>query len=396
MKIKISIKTVIWSIVFFCLLKPTGLVTTLGVSSAFSMVRLSVSLLSILLVIKYYKISNGCKAYIGYCLWLMITTLVVWNSGKDVNQCFVVMASNIGMIFFLNYAFTVNKYKIVRAMFWVYFFLLFINFALMIIKPNGLYNTEMMELYHRGNWLFGHVNTTITYVLPAIVVAVLYNLYFNTLFSKIISWLLIACGVGQIIYSKSSTAIIGLVILLIVWAVINFWKHNLFGTYGGIITASVINIAIVFFDIQVNFSSFLEKYLQRDATFTSRTIIWKKSIAQINNNFFFGYGYHVNTFWENVIHGSSSHNEYLYAVLQGGIVLLVLLYCVFIFAMRDIASAKNSKLRPLFIGMIISLLIVFIAETHMHRMAVLIFLITNIHLLDPGNEKSLKTIKNTV
>lgn len=284
---------------------------------------------------------------------------------------------NVAMVLFVSYICHKDTDKAIQAMSSVYAILLTMNLITMYLYPHGMYNMDQWEIYHRSYWLFGHQNTTVTYALPALCLALL-KMYDGDKKRKhdLPSYYLIIVSIISIIISRSITSIIGLVVFLfILWMMHrNLWEKVLNAKWA-IIGGSILCVLIVFFQVQFYFSSAIENLLQRSATFTSRTLIWDRTLAAIYENWMWGIGYKVNTVLQQTIHGSSAHNEYLYSVLQGGVVLLALFLGTFYCAARALDKIRDSSSSKMFIALIFSLFVQFLAETHMHRIAPIIALI---------------------
>ena len=85
---------------------------------------------------------------------------------------------------------------------------------------------------------------------------------------------------------------------------------------------------------------FIEDVLQKNMTFSGRTVIWMYSLYMISNSFISGYGW-VDKDWalEN-IHGVITHNIELQILLQGGIILGI----IFLFLLYTAIRKQKNKI----------------------------------------------------
>lgn len=91
---------------------------------------------------------------------------------------------------------------------------------------------------------------------------------------------------------------------------------------------------------------FIEDVLQKNMTFSGRTVIWMYSLYMISNSFLFGYGW-VDKDWalEN-IHGVITHNIELQILLQGGIILgIIFLFLLYTAIRKQKYKIYNSGIR---------------------------------------------------
>lgn len=388
-KIAISKRVIAWCILFLVLLRPSGLVYILGVERISRMICLVLSVYAFLLCITRKTLSVPIKWYIAFNLWLIVSTIFNGTS-EDINECFIVSVCNIGIASFVYYILYKDLRKGLKAVYIAYSALLIANFVYMLLFPSG-YNLSEWYQYGRGYYLFGHQNTTITYVLPAICVSLI--AHNKRIIKKWQMLITIALAVGSIVKVFSATSLVGLAVF---FAVLFLLQNGKMGKYlkakWAIVMGTGACIGIVFFNIQTKgiIADIIVNVLHRTTNFTSRTVIWEKTLAVIQNNFFLGIGYKVNTTLQSIIHGSSAHNEYLYMLLQGGIVLLALFYTFFALSKAPLEKNNKTYISHILTALYFSLFIQFLTETHMHRIAPLLALIGCAgKLIDDEIDKSL-------
>lgn len=371
---KISKRVLGWALFFLILLCPAGMVHILGIARLSRVTCLIISGYAILHVFMSNSITKANIIYLLMSLWLMFCTFCNGTS-DDIYECCFVAISNIGMVCFINYAICKDIASCLKSMYVTYTLLLLANFLYMVVHPMG-YNLNEWTLYGRGYYLFGHQNTTITYVLPAICIALIS--YKKGIIKKWQMLVTVLVSIGSIVKIFSATSLVGLVVffgvlVLLQRDIINKCLKAGWAIWIGTGTC----VGIVFFNIQTKgmLADFIVNVLHRTTTLTSRTVIWEKALALIKNNLLIGIGYKVNTTFQNLIHGSSAHNEYLFMLLQGGVILLAFFYLFFIVSKKTLEKYSTTYVSRVFVALYFSLFIQFLTETHMHRIAPLLALI---------------------
>lgn len=384
MKISVNKRCIIWVCLFLLLLRPAGLVHILNIGALTRMLCMIISAFIFPYSVCQKKITVPNIWYIIYVVYLFLCTL--FNGTRaDIREMLSVAVCNIGMICFVNYIIFIDTYNGLKAMYLAYLILIISNFIYIIANPHG-YNLNQWNLYGRGYYLFGYQNSIITYAMPAICVALIAGN--KKIIKRWQSILLIALSVALIVMVFSATSLVGLAIFFIVLLLMQKRKmKKLLNATCAMILGTALSIGIVFFNIQTRgFAAWvITNVLNRSTSLTSRTVIWQQTLSVIRRNWLFGIGYKINTAYQAVIHGSSAHNEYLFMLLQGGIVLLVIFYVYFAVMKKPLEKYKTSYVTYVFTALYFSLFIQFIAETHMHRIAPLLALVGCANKLIDGN-----------
>lgn len=267
----------------------------------------------------------------------------------------------IALLLYAEYYFRTNKFnkflKILNNIFSAY---LLINIILFIVKPEGLYNGQTIH--------FLGIRTRFTEYVFALF-ATSYICLKNKLISKKKFFADIVIGILNIILPSISTAIIGVIVLILMnfyFKVIhnkNYINENKVIFYG-ILT----NALVVFFRIHNIFSVFIEKVLGKNVTLSERTKIWDLSYKYIfdkwilighgypdNGNFVYLRGYNTN--WQ-------SHNQILQLLFETGIIgCFVFFYLIFL-ALKGSKKCDNRDCRIWIISIIFSFLVMMIVEIY--------------------------------
>lgn len=119
-----------------------------------------------------------------------------------------------------------------------------------------------------------------------------------------------------------------------------------------VIGAVLVNGGIVFFNIQESFGFIIKTVLNREATFTGRSVIWETSIKAFQNGDFwrglgnslaFGYNGWGNLGWEE--QKFSAHNQLLTFLTNTGVVGLAIEIIFFAIILRSILKIKETQLK---------------------------------------------------
>ena len=100
----------------------------------------------------------------------------------------------------------------------------------------------------------------------------------------------------------------------------------------GFVSTIIINILVVFFNIQTFFRGFIENVLKESATLSTRTVIWKVVLAKIVQSPIIGHGINSGTTFtigETTSYNESAHNQLLSWMFLLGIIglIFVLVIC---------------------------------------------------------------------
>ena len=204
--------------------------------------------------------------------------------------------------------------------------LIYINLALIIIYPEGLYYDDP----YYNNWLLGYKNFQSCIIFPGMLFALLDSYYSHKRIISVNSLsVILASGLTfALIWPASSVAAFFIFILGLIFfsskkmpPFINLW--NVF------LISAIFFILIIVFNIQEHFAWLIEDVLKRDLSFTGRTnIIWKSSIKSFLSSPIFGIGNPDNKYARLIIFGvnAHAHNDILDVLVRSGIIGL----CIYI------------------------------------------------------------------
>lgn len=293
MKIRIYpkriLKIFVFSILFFALLKPDSL-DHIGLKWLdISLVIIDGMLMFIMFffaVIRKIKVSGTTFIIILIYFFIGLSTLF---GTKDLFSLLKVSGTAIGAGLFTDYCMQKDPEIYFKAGIFTLIILFSIN-CITILKyyPVGMYRLD----YVVGDLYFmGHDNAMIYNLVPLCSLSFIFSyIKKKKILNKVSLYAVILTFFSEF-YVKSATGIIEVLLLLLLFTLINNKKFDkllnpklLFFTY------ILLNLLVVIFRIQNNFSWFFVDILGKDLTFTGRTYLWDYAINMINYHSFLGYG----------------------------------------------------------------------------------------------------------
>lgn len=247
--------------------------------------------------------------------------------------------TTISFVFFLDYMFSSDIEKAISVLTLHYEILVYGNLVTVFLFPAGMYNLGT----GRGYWLLGQVNQIILYVLPAMILELLYSRYVKKKrYPEIRTWMLITTGIVTAIVVWSATALVGIAVfvgMVLIGCTAGIYMDLKYG----ILASAIIFAAFVIFRVQDIFAYFIVDILHRNLTFSTRTEVWDRALACIQQKMILGYG--VETSEQAIKHFGylTPHNRYLYLWYQGGIVMLGMFVRVLLNGAKTLRSASGSK-----------------------------------------------------
>lgn len=227
--------------------------------------------------------------------------------------------------------------------------LVIIDLMTMVLYPSGLYRDSVYSL----NWFLGYKTLRLVYLLPlCIFEGYLSNLLKGKLCFR--SYCIFTVSIISLLYSQatSASACLGLVCLLIIG--LNYvqkikifeklikWVCNykiILPVYG----------VVVFLTVILPNSSFIQTIItqvfHKDATLTTRTILWAQCLELIRTHWIGGIGYlSVGQYQDlmNSVYYSSPHNMVLSVLISGSIIGLVLYILLTIISWKKLKHRKDN------------------------------------------------------
>lgn len=226
----------------------------------------------------------------------------------------------------------------------IFSFLIYLNAILLIFFPDGLW--EDTEWIGRGSpvrYLFGNQNQTGLVSILAIATQCIYSFAykkgrFNLFLLLVVSWL-----VAQ--FHSSMTPTIGIAMMTLYILLNKMFKRT--GVW--FVVFSVIYFAlfmlIVWYGSEIDgvkwATRFVEGTLNKDTTFSRRTIIWENAVKLIKREPLMGYGIRTVDWNDNHLEGSGAHNLWVMLLLNSGVVGCFSFIFIMIIAVRNALTVKS-------------------------------------------------------
>lgn len=295
-------------------------------------------------------VSRVALALIAYYVYLTLITFI--NHGRTWNV-FLQMVQFIGFLLYLDIVLKENPRAVFGAALNILTLYIIINFALVMVRPGGLYKTN----YFSNNYLLGYDNQNINFMLPALVLVILKNQYVKRCTLHVLLLYSLAWGTAIRIWSGMTLVAVGLMTLVAIilyrgeksFVTKKIFTGKLFNLINYIFAALAANVMLVFLRLQYYLEFLIVGVLQKDLTLTSRTYIWDRNLAFIRQRWLFGYG--RENYAERAIKfgrsannpiGLHAHNRMIETLYSGGVVLFTLYLGILFYAGAKLRKVGNT------------------------------------------------------
>lgn len=247
--------------------------------------------------------------------------------------------------------------------------LFLLNIISFIVYPNGMYTMigTNGNFYSNEVWIMGGKNSYFFYITFSIVISMLKYYFIKPTISYGIKrdfWLYILCFVNIFLCSKSSTTIVGF-ILLMLYIILEekkvFKSRNIIFVY---VVFLVLFVYVCVFDNNRYFMSFISSNTGKDITFTGRVFIWEKTIQAICNKPWMGYGFEDVGKTIDLIGQTTAHNKYLWVLYRGGIVGLFLFILILYISIKQLYKKYECSVSRNLVGVMFVVLITWCIEVY--------------------------------
>lgn len=246
------------------------------------------------------KISKPCVIWIVYRVWLLLSSIIT-NTLSGILQWgyLSIMVFNLFLIFDLCKK---DKQKqLLSCIFKLSSVLLFINLITLFLFPRGIIESTFYDVTDNDYFFLGIKTQFTTMIFPGLsAILLLYQDNKSKYKKSLLLFMIIA--LLNIFYKNISTAIVGLIILIILLLIEKVSRFK-FTSKFCILCTIIFQVLIVFFNIQVLFSSFFSDVLHKDATLSARTYIWQNAKELLSNESLFTLLFG---------NGVAEHNEVVY------------------------------------------------------------------------------------
>lgn len=312
-----------------------------------------------------YKPSRFMILTICYFAYLIAITFIYHNKAADVH----LIISNLKIVFMLcaiEYLLKRTPDSTINIMFFILITFVLIDFASIVLFPNGLYQTEQIwnewSSSQEAHWIYGNKNNRIYwYVLLSIITWLRY--IFNNK-SKVMVLITSGISIVAMMLVKSSTATIVAILVSVGVFYLTYKKQtNLnMNSYGILVIYVCITVLILLGSTSL-LKPFVEGVLHKDMTFTGRSTAWERVLLLIASKPVFGWGVidsETATGLLKSIAFVNPHNQLLNCLWQGGIMLVFILSLIMTTTAFNIAKTPNRPERTgiqfVWIGLLIDMI----------------------------------------
>ena len=224
-------------------------------------------------------------------------------------------------------------------------FLTYLNTLLLIFFPDGLW--EDPEWIGRGSpvrYLFGNQNQTGLVCILAITMQCIYSFAYKK--GRFNLFLLLAVSMAVAMFHNSMTPAIGIVMMTVYILLNRMFKRT--GVWFAVFTVIYLGLfmLIVWYGSEIDgvkwATKFVEGTLNKDTTFSKRTIIWENAVKWIKREPLFGYGVQPPDWNDDHLDGSGAHNLWVMLLLNSGMVGCFSFIAIMLMAVRNALRVKSA------------------------------------------------------
>ncbi len=372
MTVRIKKREILTVALMLAFVEPTFFYTIPILDTFFTMARLlAICIVAILVFGKKIRINKIDVLLIIYYGILMVSQMLSENT---MCQVLIYMGNAMGFVLLLEIELKRDSSFFIKSLgIWLRL-LVCINFALMMIYPEGMYTIYNADnVWHSSsNWLLGYRNAHIYTIIPATLITIIED-YIKTgkLIGSIRTVLFLMVAVASIVTGKSATSLMfvfALGFFFLFFIGFRQYKNRIFTNYRVFVVFPVILFfAIIIFRVQEKFAWFITDVLGRNLTFSSRIYIWDKAIYYIKQRWWIGYGIEpqivrIQKFgMSDAVH---AHNQILELLYTGGIGLLIVFFFMIIIIGKKCMLYKKDKLSIWFLFILGTLLVMYLTEAY--------------------------------
>lgn len=355
MKFKLNISFLAWTLLLLPIYK-VGYIRELPiVELLFDLGRYVSIIVCILLGLKYIKSFAKERGLLLLFFAKLVIVLLTITMNVVNNDCLYSFILVLLQGIFITYMLKKDKERALSVLNLVFEIIVYINFILLILHPEGLYNFDSERIFT----FVGHANNTVYFTLPLLVISLVRYVSGSNKYRFITDS--IVC-ISSTVLVKSSTGIvvylIFFVMLLIENSKLKIIKRKYFTIF---IIILLLSCGIVFFNIQKYFAVFIQVLLHRELDFTGRTFYWNRHINMILDSPFWGHGnVPGNLRWG----GLTAHNFILETLYEGGIILLGIFMMFFYQVSQKLDKYRGDKKTRIIFSSIVAISITCLSESN--------------------------------
>lgn len=263
-----------------------------------------------------------------------------------------------------------SPHSVVSVLFFIGELFVYANLLSMLLYPGGLYVSELAGYYR--NWILGYKNQFFPFFLCFACVALLRA---EMTGRRCRSALLLLAMLISLVVGRSSTALAAMLILIVGAMVARTHARFVFDPYF-LAVIVVTAFALVVFAASSGIFDTVASLLNRDATFSGRTIIWTQIEEAIAQKPLFGWGVLSNEDHIAFLGSkeyNSAHNYYLELIFSGGLVAFGFYLCFMLSILKSIRKFRGSYASNLLAVVLFALGIAYLAEVYFNPILFVVF-----------------------
>lgn len=287
------------------------------------------------------------KAAFSFISLSLLVIFVYYAFISIVNERYLVSLLGRAMDIFVLWGYFENNrddfYSAMRNIMYVSAACVFINFVLVLLFPEGLWESKMEVGNKMFYFLGGNYNSFGPRMLCSILVILTCCQYRKRYY--LLFFLLFVASVVSVLLTGSKTSLVGISLLFIYFLFLGRKPRKIIFLLS-VFAVLLFETLIVFLDFNIGeieiAKHFIEDILQKDTDFTYRTELWRRALVCISEHPIFGYGYVDNDWWSHNIsvYARGPHNFVLCELIYGGIVGLLMWTCLTCAIIRKTVSSS--------------------------------------------------------
>lgn len=308
------------------------------------------------------KIHFNKPFFLIFCLglWGVLTTVI--NQGY-VGRAIIDFGTIYAIYVFISHAMKINSKKFIEALSGTMFFLVIIQLVSELIYPSGLPADLYVNNSNNPLYFVTLDNGTASLTILAVATIYLRRKYCSVKTPNIMTASAVFVCLLTASMSGSTTAMLCTVLAAFVPAFIKLLsKHSKFDKPTTWIIAYFFVFLLV---IQTRENSIVNNIISTvtgKSGFTGRTFLWTRALNMISDSPFIGYGRQVENYIEVWGGYFSSHNVVLEALLQGGIIQLLLWIACIVVSAKKLQLCNDRYLVRLLLTMMFIILVALMME----------------------------------
>lgn len=360
--LRVSKKEIGWFFLLIFFFNTTYLSRFSLLENIFNYGRVAVLFVILLMIVKNIQNFHPSGLFILLSVYEVYLICITFYRGGALITSITSAMAMMGFVLIIEFLGKRDLRVLLNVLMLIFELLIYANFVVMLLFPEGLYNTGGTRKY----WLFGHQNGISLYVLCAIVVSVLWSYFtpsekgaslrYGKHFQICIggngilkprALALIGISILSIIWVWSATSVAGLAVLAIT-LILTRMKIRL-NMKQAIIVSIVFFFGFVILRVQDNFAFIIETVLKRNLTFSARTAIWDNALYYISRRPVFGYGVEMTSVATERFGFNTTHCKYLYTMYQGGTILVIFFLFILLY-ISNLVKKVRSEMAVIFIA----------------------------------------------